>query len=256
MKILVQLIDRSRWPLYLAIFLISCAGSTDYDTSFTWSPVEINGDLVASPEIEAIIAPYRIQLDSQMNEVIGYASHDLTTEGKYESTLGLFVTRLLREQSIASYGREVDVAIMNHHGGLRAPINEGPITLGEVYEVMPFENEMILLEVPGDSMVQVIQHIGKSGRSMIWPVSFQVSAAGVVDVLIAGEEVVADKNYVLAISDYLANGGGGFKMLTSLKKLDVNPVKLRDMIVAEIKQWSDKGDSLNIKMTNLITEQE
>lgn len=151
----------------LLIFLVACTKKVDYVPTYTWSSVEVNAELEGAEDIEKIVAPYRIRLDSIMDEVIGYASHDLTTKGQYESTLGTFVTRLLKEQSASIFQQDVDVAIMNHHGGLRAPINEGVITLGDVFEVMPFENDVVLLEITGDSLLQVIRFIGQSGRSMI-----------------------------------------------------------------------------------------
>lgn len=188
-----------------------------------------------------------------MGEIIGYASHDLTTRGEYESLLGTFVTKLLRDQSIFYFKKEVDVAIMNHHGGLRAPINKGPITLGEVFEVMPFENEMMLLQIPGDTLVQTIQFIGQTGRSMIWPVSYHVAASGVENILVDGKEIDPNRMYTLSVSDYLANGGSGFELLKPLKRLDVPSLKLRDMIITEIRQQTAKGDSIHLEMLNFVT---
>lgn len=248
---LFPFIHTLKWSGFVVLLAMSCTRPVDYERSYTWSPVKINPDIEGSEKIEAMIAPYRSKLDSIMDEVIGYAAHDLTTKGKYESTLGTFVTRLLLEQSVAAFDREVDVAIMNHHGGLRAPINEGEVTLGEVYEVMPFENEMILLEISGNRLLEVIRHIGQSGRSMIWPVGFHVSETGIENVRVNGEEIVPDRRYVLSISDYLANGGGGFHMLRSLERPEVTPVKLRDMIVREIKQLTAKGDTIKTEVANL-----
>lgn len=249
---LLRLAHRAKWSacLFLAF---SCSSPVDYQLSYTWSPVEINTEVAESEQIEAIISPYRVKMDSMMGEVIGYAAHDLTTEGAYESTLGTFVTELLVKQSMLSFDQKVDVAIMNHHGGLRAPINQGAITLGEVFEVMPFENETILLEIPGDSLTKVIQFIGQSGRSMIWPASFQVSESGVSNILVNGQDVEPEKIYILSVSDYLANGGSGFYMLKDLKRVALEPVKIRDMIIQEIRQQSAKGDSIDTQIVNNIT---
>ncbi|MEM9327238.1 MAG: 5'-nucleotidase [Bacteroidota bacterium] len=235
------------------VALFSCSSPVDYQASYTWSPVEINPEIAGSDEMEAIIAPYRERLDSIMDEVIGYAAHDLTSRGQYESNLGTFITRLTLEQSIASYDTHVDVAIMNHHGGLRAPINEGPIRLGEVFAVMPFENEVLLLEISGEDLIKVIEYIGKSGRSMIWPVSFDVDQSRAKNIKVDGKAVVAKQNYVIAISDYLANGGSGFQMLRPLKRMDLQPIKLRDMIVQEIRDHTAKGDSIWQEVSHFIT---
>lgn len=238
----------------LVFVMVSCSSPSAHEIAYSWSPVKISTEIESAGEIESVIKPYREKLDSIMNEEIGYALHDLTNEGHYETTLGTFVTRLLMEQSAAEFNIEIDVAVMNHHGGLRAPINQGPITLGEVFAVMPFENEMRLLEVSGDQLTEVIEYIGRSGRSMIWPVSFHVDESGIENIRVNGKEIQSEKTYIMAISDYLANGGSGFDMLSPLKRMDVKPVKVRDMIVSEIKQQTAKGDSIAVTVANLITE--
>lgn len=253
MEILLQRICRNKWLTVILIFLVSCSTSEDVNISYSWSPVKINSEVKEAEQIDSIITPYRIKLDSIMSEVIGYAAHDLTVKGQYESTLGTFVTNLMLTQSISSFDRKVDVAMMNHKGGLRASINNGPITLGEIFEVMPFENEVVLLEIPGHLLLEVIQFIYETKNTMIWPVSFYITGSGIENVLVAGKEIVPDQNYTLAISDYQANGGEGFYMLKPLKRLEVNPVKLRDMIAQEIRQQAAMGDSIKAEVANLIT---
>lgn len=236
----------------LVLILAACHNGSTTQTKIAVSGIEINQQIKEADEIEAIVAPYRDSLETIMDEVIGFAAHDLTTKGKYESTLGTFVTRLCLEQSEAIFEQEVDVAIMNHHGGLRAPINKGNITLGEVFQVMPFENEMLLLEVPGDVLKDVIDHISESGRSMIWPVSFTVTDAGAEDVMVNGKAIDKDKIYILAISDYLANGGGGFKMLKTVKRLELDPVKVRFMIEKEVRERTARGEYVQAEIQQAV----
>ncbi len=242
------------WFISLSLFAtISCQQKQEASASITWSKMPVDSTYVADQNIENIISPYRSALDSIMNEVIGYAAHDLTSRGEYESNLGTFVTRLSLEQCEAIFERDIDVAVMNHHGGLRAPINEGEITLGEVFQVMPFENEMVLLEVPGTVLLEVVDKINGSGSSMLWPVKFSASADGPKNVKLNGKRIVPSKTYVMAISDYLANGGGGFRMLIPLKRIDVPQVKLRDIIVKEIRESTAKGQSIDEQVANHIT---
>ena len=235
------------------LVLTSCFDTTDYNLSYSWSPVQISSELGQSSQVELTILPYRNKLDSMMNEVIGHAAHDLTTNGRYESRLGTFVTALLHKQSSLSYQQPVGVALMNHHGGLRAPINAGPITLGEVFEVMPFENKMLLLEVPGKKLTEIITFVGTSSSSMMWPVSFEITASGVKNIEVDGKAVDPNRTYLLAVSDYQANGGSGFEMLQALERVDIVPVKLRDMIIAEVRELTTNGDTVKTEVANLIT---
>ncbi len=236
----------------ILVFLISCSKPAEYNISYSWSPVKVTSEIEKSEEIEAMIDPFRTKLDSIMDEEIGYSVLDLTTQGRYESTLGTFVTKLLYDQSNALYERKVDVSLMNHHGGLRAPINKGPITVGDVFEVMPFENEMLLLEVPGETLAEIIKFVGDRSSSMIWPVSFDVTNAGIMNLKVNGESIDPDRVYILSVSDYQANGGSGFEILKSLKRVDVKPIKLRDMILTEVRESTARGDSIRVEVANAI----
>ena len=74
--------------ILLAATLASCSVKQDQVPTITWSTVPIEQTISADEEIESTIRPYRERLDSIMNEVIGYAAHDLNDRGEYESNLG------------------------------------------------------------------------------------------------------------------------------------------------------------------------
>lgn len=232
--------------------MASCTTPEEHTLDYNWSQEQITFDSTASDHIESLIAPYRAKLDSTMNEVIGYSAGDLSNKGRYESTLGAFVVQLMHAQSAKIYNHSVDVALINHHGGLRAPIGEGPITLGEAFNVMPFENEVWLLELSGEELAELVAFIPENGTSMLWPVSCKVTTEGVGNVLVGGEEIDPERNYTLVATDYQANGGNEFALLKPLKRLDVESVKLREMIIREIKEVAGRGDSLQATLPNLI----
>ena len=87
--------------------------------------------------ILAIISPYQKGIEDQMNEVLSYTKNDLK-KGRPQSTIGNFVTDLCLNYA------EAHLCVMNN-GGLRATINKGNITKGKLYELMPFENELVVL---------------------------------------------------------------------------------------------------------------
>ena len=131
----------------------------------------------------------------------------------------MFVCDLLLNRSREVFEQDVDVSLMNHLRGLRAPLNMGPVTLGEVFQVMPFENNVVLLELDGQSLEVVADFVAESANSMLWPVSFQVTETGAENLRLNGKPIEMDKTYILAVSDYMANGGSGFQMLKSKKSL-------------------------------------
>lgn len=235
------------------LFAVSCTTITKRNPSYSWNVIEVGAIMEPSEKVETIVAPYRSILDSMMNEVIGYAAQDLTNEGRYESVLGLFVCQLMLRQSQISYGHPVHAALVNHEGGLRAPINQGAISLKTVFRIMPFENDVLLLEMSGDSLTNLVEYIGRTGHCMLWPASYEVVDRGIENILLAGQPISKDRSYTIAISDYLANGGDGLHMLREAKRLEVAPKKLRDMIMDEIKKITSAGDSIKCDMVNMVT---
>jgi len=113
----------------------------------------------ATPDslITSIINPYKIGIDSVMNEVLCFSSIEMT-KGKPESLIGNFVTDLCLDQ----YSDIADICIMNT-GGLRSTLPKGEITRGKIYELMPFDNELVVLELNAEEIYQLSEYIVSRG---------------------------------------------------------------------------------------------
>lgn len=123
------------------------------------------------PAINDLIKPYKAQLDAEMNEVIGQVKSELS-KGRPESTLGNFLADLLVIEASECTGQQIDFAAQNY-GGIRVPtVGKGDITRGKVFEIMPFENMLSVLEVKGDIVNRIIQKMASSGG---WPISNDVN---------------------------------------------------------------------------------
>ena len=119
----------------LAIIFVACSPSytlQSYDNDL------INVEANIDSNILNIIIPYQNEIEAQMNEVLTFNINALN-KGKPQSTLGNFVADLCLNYSNA------DMCILNN-GGLRTNINIGYVTRGKIYELMPFDNELVLLK--------------------------------------------------------------------------------------------------------------
>ena len=127
--------------LLFFIFFTSCKdNSQNYKKQYLNSLIEVNTH--EDSLINIFIEPYRTSIESEMNEIISFTESDLI-KNKPVGNLGNFVTDLC-----LSYA-EADICIMNN-GGLRSSINKGNITVGMIYELMPFENELVIVELSKD----------------------------------------------------------------------------------------------------------
>lgn len=207
--------------------------------SFTETTEALDPD----PEVNAIIAPYRDQLTERIEEVLGEATALLDKNGRFETTLGNMAADAMLHVINKNPNTKVDIAITNN-GGLRVPIQAGPITVGKMFELMPFENFMVILDFDAAGVDSLAQQIARTSGA-IAGLSFKVDPVSrtASEVQVAGQPLEADHVYKVVTSDYLANGGGRLTMLrTPLNRVDI-PLLLRDAFIEYV------GDTKTITPT-------
>jgi len=116
--------------------------------------------LPPDPRVEARLLPYRRQASPIIGEVVGISEARLVREYNAESSLGSFVTDVMRERSGA------EVALTNA-GGLRADLPEGAITKGDVLDALPFVNNLVTVEMTGAQLREVVEQGLTLERGMI-----------------------------------------------------------------------------------------
>ncbi len=187
----------------------------------------------------AIIAPYQKAIEKEMSEVLTYTKYDLE-KGRPQSTLGNFVTDLCLNYA------DADICVMNN-GGLRTTINVGNITRGKLYELMPFENELVLLELDESDYAGLLNYICKRGGEPFSGINITMTKEG--DVIKHSTPVDFKKGEKIKVltSDYLANGGDKMSFFQGKEQIKVG-IKLRDAII----DYCSKTDTIDIQLDNRI----
>ena len=201
--------------------------------------IRIDSTLVNDGAMEAAIYPYRTQLNKTMGEVVGHASMDLK-RGKPEARLNNFVADLMLKRANKEYSAPVDAAITNV-GGLRVNISKGPVTLGKIYEVMPFENELVVLEMTGSQLLTLGKQIGEVEGECIAGMKLEFRDKRLMNMTVQGEKVEAKKLYYIVTTDYLS--APGHKKLSILGTVSRKflGIRLRDAILGEVKELEAAG---------------
>lgn len=199
---------------------------------------EVNEDIIS------IIAPYKQQMETEMTSMIGLIGEQMPKQ-KPESSLTHWLGDILQRQANAATQMDIDFSLMNW-GGIRLPeIPQGPITVGKVYELMPFDNFIVLIEVSGDEVREIFKKIAASGGG--WPVCDQVymrmKEGQLVDLKIGGEDVLDERIYLMATSNFLGDGGDGLTMLPGNTRFEID-VLIRDAIIKDIKEMSARNQSI------------
>ena len=173
--------------------------------------VRITDSLDAAPDIEALIAPYRERLDEQLAEVLGHASGDFVKADPEGTLDNLVAEALLR--AARRYARDtVHVALVNE-GGIRVPLAAGPILMRHAYELLPFENFVVVLTLSGAQLEELADQIARTTGEPIAGWTMELDGDDAVGVRVNGELVDPDRAYRLATVDYLVNGGGEWSVL-------------------------------------------
>ena len=205
--------------------------------------IQLDSTVQFDSAITEMIQPYKIELDKEMNEVIGIAGEDLV-KGKLNSSMGNFFSDLLHIQAEKYTDHDIAFAI-NNYGGLRIPsIPRGEITKGKIFELMPFDNTMVILEMPGPSVVALCNRIAEYGG---WPVSFgltmDIVESKASNILVNGEALDLSKTYHVVMTDYVANGGDKCHFLKDLVQ-DNTGLFIREVFIEGIEEWSEKCQEL------------
>ena len=216
-----------------------CAPATTTSLVPSYQLIPINDAYPDDSLSEATIAPYREQMAREMDVVIGHADKWLV-EAELESLLGNFVTDAILAQSKKYYQGKIHMSIINN-GGLRAPIPQGEVKVSNIYELMPFENLLYILELNGTQARSLFNMLARDKRLAVANSVVLIKGDEPVRIFIDGEPFNENGHYVLAVSDYLANGGGGMDFLKQAKVLEKFEVKIRDMIIDHIKDLESQG---------------
>lgn len=236
----------------LFLIVIGSCTSVQHISKTDVSYQVMNTDPAVPPDdsVTAMVAPYKAQLDAEMNEVLGNVSVELTKQ-KPESTLGNWVADVMLE-TLQQDGQQVDFSIVNY-GGLRVPyISAGPLTTGELFELSPFDNMIMIVDVPGLVLDTILQQIAATEG---WPVSKGVKLViknkMLVSSQISNQPIDPKRIYKVATLDYVANGGDDMKSFIPLSRKQTGKV-LRDMLIAYVKKTTASGKEITSSIEGRI----
>jgi 2',3'-cyclic-nucleotide 2'-phosphodiesterase (5'-nucleotidase family) len=184
--------------------------------------------------MEALLAPYRATLQREIAVVIGTAEARIV-EAEPEGPLGNLVADAMLAAAEPRSKGPVHMALAND-GGLRVPLREGPVTVGDVYEVMPFENMLTVLELSGRDVARLAEQVARTRGEPIAGWSFEMSTDPVVvrDLRVRGRPLDPRRTYRIVVPDYLANGGGYWDVLWDPVDREDLEVLLRDAIIDHV----------------------
>lgn len=192
------------------------------------------------------IKPLSDSLNAQMNKIIGFTAEEfrpirskgrITESQQHNATLARLVSdytlKGAQEFARAHQFPMPELAVLNHNG-LRNAIDSGNITLGAVYEVMPFDNEVVLLVLSGTQMIELFNYIAQLGGTPLSGGELYLDSQQFVSARVNGNAFDSRRSYCIATVDFMQGGGDGFTMLKNPKRSIQTGKFLRDVIIEQM----------------------
>lgn len=195
---------------------------------------------VPDPAMEKFLHHSLQEIEPLKKTAVSYTHFELSHDrsAPLQTVLGQFVTDGMRQTA------ESDIAFCNI-GGLRTSIAAGVITMGNLYEVMPFDNTLFTLELTGREVMQVLQYglenkqfgmMQYSGLTIVYDPQAPQGNRFVSVKLLNGKPLAIDKTYKVVTNDFMATGGDGFTMLQGGKNRRDTGIFLRDSLAEVMKK--------------------
>jgi len=237
---------------FVVVVLASSCGSTSQTTStaLLYKDYPIGQAAKKDPDLEKMLQPYAVSLSAAMDKVIGFSNNGLSSK-QPESGLGNFMADCMRIMGEKKFGKKVDAGFMNQFG-IRSYIPKGNITIGKIFELMPFDNLIVLQEIKGPVLQQFLNKIASDGG---WPVSAGVTMGikdkKAINVMINGKPLDENVTYLVANSDYVANGGDNCEMLRRLPQQSRGYL-YRDALIEYVTNFTQQGKPVDYTIENRV----
>ncbi|MBL7884340.1 MAG: 5'-nucleotidase C-terminal domain-containing protein [Bacteroidia bacterium] len=210
------------------------------------SVIELNHTSETDTTFEKIVNPYKTKMDAIMNEILIVSDQELL-KGLPESGLGNFVSDAVLKKANDKY-KPTDEAPANicllNNGGLRAQLPKGNITRGNVFELMPFENSIVILTLSGEKTKQLFESIIAINGAPFSGATVKAKGKKMTELKINNKDFDVTKTYKVATSDYLSSGGDKYDFLKNPIKTDTLNYLLRDAIIDFLIEENKKGNTL------------
>jgi 2',3'-cyclic-nucleotide 2'-phosphodiesterase (5'-nucleotidase family) len=207
-----------RLTVILFAFILSGCHALKQVSGISFKDYSISSTASKDSSFIKMISPYADSVGKTMNQVLAYAAVDLKKEIP-NSGLGNFIAEAYLEMARRKFNAKTDVAFMNQGGVRIQRIGAGPITKGTIYEVMPFDNTLVLVEVKGAVLMAFLDRIAaEGGGGGMAGISMVIKDKKAFNVLVGGNPIDLEKTYIMANSDYVVDGGGGFNGFKQLSQ--------------------------------------
>ena len=234
----------------LLALLLSCHTVQQQPVRADYNDYRITTGLPNDTALVRLLTPYRDSVDRSMNEVVGTADKALDKK-QPEGTLGNFMVDAFFYGAEKAFGVKPDIGVLNYGGIRLTQLPAGPVTRGKVFELMPFDNLLVLQKVPGNVLQQFLDLTAEKKGWPVHGITMQIRNGKAVDVKVNGAPLDLNKVYTMVNSDYVANGGDQVAMLKTIPQQSTGYLQ-RDALFDYIRYLKSQGKNISANEENRV----
>lgn len=235
----------------LSLCLVSCTRQPRQVVAVTTEaiPVNANADGIQDAAYLVQLAPFKEDLEREMNVQIGYVPERMWV-GEPECPMLNWASDALWEAAKNAYPGKVDIAIVNM-GGMRCEWPAGPVTRGSVFELMPFDNRLVVLTLKGSDVLALCESFARYGGQGVAGMRVTIVDGRVAEVKIGGKALNTKASYTVATSDYLSGGTDHMEALTRYTDYWNSDLIIRELYLQAVQNQDTVRAAVDGRMTIL-----
>lgn len=224
--------------IILTLFFFTSCNSKKYSISkIEGKNISITENENQVTEIENFIKPYREKINADLDKVLAYNPEPLDkSKGEWQTNIGNFLADITLQKGNPILNKRenknIDICLLNH-GGIRAVLPKGNITTRNAYEIMPFENSLVVIALNGTQVQEMANFvIADKKPHPISGMTFIIDNNNKAqNILVQGKTLSPNSTYYVATNDYLANGGDNMIFFKNgSQRIDLD-YKLRNILI-------------------------
>ena len=192
--------------------------------------------------LEMFIKPYRDHIEKDLDSILAYNPSTLDkSKGEWQTNIGNFMADVCFQKASGvfekRFQKNVDICLLNH-GGIRSIIPKGNITTRTAFEVMPFENNLIIVALKGEQINEMVHYLIKEKKPHpLSGIKIHLNAQLTVQSIKIGDQPLDfSKIYYVATSDYLSNGGDNMTFFLKNEGTFDLDYKIRNVLIDHFKE--------------------
>ena len=223
--------------------------------------LDVDASVPDDPEVVKMLAPYSEKV-RELSKVIGRLEGGLTRTGAGAGSLGNFVTNGIRWQGQQKLNKPIALAIMNAGGLRKNEIAAGDLRASDIFELLPFENALVALDVTGvqlENLLQIVTRDAQAGARIQFKYNDSDRREFISGRLVdeTGKEVEIDPNkiYTIIAIDYLLRlASGPYAILQEAKSATPLNVTVRDAVMNYVKAETAAGRPIRATIDNRFVQ--